>query len=131
MVGSWLETLSNVVIRYRVLVIVAILVVFLVAGAQTSNLTADFTPQDLFTTFEDEQAVLEEFKEVFGNTESVLLILVEADDVLRTEVVQYVHDLSLHFETAGYVERLESITATSYPRSAGKSSARWWARSPR
>ena len=120
MTDRLLEALASFVIRNRVFVLVGILVLFLVALTQTTKITADFTPQDLFTTFEEEQAVLEEFKAVFGNTESVLLILVQTDDVLEQEVVQYIHDVSLHFETAGYVERLESITATSYPRSAGE-----------
>lgn len=118
MTSKALEGFARFVIRHRILAICGVFLVVAMAGYQTKNLSADFTPQDLFTTYEDEQRVAEDFKEVFGNTENVLLLLVQAENVLAPDVVEYVHQLSTHLEQAEFADRVESITLTSFVRAS-------------
>lgn len=107
--------LSKVVI-HRTGWVVGILVAASVAlGSQIPNLTADFTPSDLFGTFEDQEAIAEEFRETFGNTDNIITILVQADNILELENVQYIHDLSVRFQTEEMIGRVESITVTAVP----------------
>ena len=115
-----LDTFSRFVVKSRLLVLIIFGGLFLLLGYQTRSLKADFTPQDLFTTFEDQQATLEEFKSVFGFTENVAAIVIQAPDVRDVEVLQHIHDLSIHFGAQTYTERVESLTVTSFPRSDGE-----------
>lgn len=89
-------------------------VVFLLFAYQFRNLEADFSPQDLHTTFEEQKAILDEFVDVYGNTENIALILIESDDVLQPDVLEYIHGLARHFEAEPYTDRVESITTWSY-----------------
>jgi len=87
-----------------------------VAAIVTRGVSADFSPQALFTTFEDQRAIDEEFAEHFGKTENVALIMIEADDVLQTHVLQVVHAAALAVQDAPYAARITSITTTPIPR---------------
>ena len=39
---------------------------------------ADFTPQDLFSSFDDQEQIIQEFREAFGTTDNVVLMLVRS-----------------------------------------------------
>lgn len=80
------------------------------------GLRADFTPQALFTTFEDQAAIDEAFEAVFGETENAMLLVVQADDVLALPVLQYAHALALEVQTFEGVDRVEAPTLSSIPR---------------
>ena len=98
-------------------------------GAAIPNLRADFTPSDLFAKFEDQEQVAAEFREVFGNTDNVLLVLVSSDDVLDVPVLQFVHEttgaigelaVSLDGESeAALAARVDSLTSLPIPRAPG------------
>ena len=112
----FLEQYSDVVIRHRRLVLALLALAVLFFASQIPKTKAAFSPQDLHTTFEDQKAALDEFAEVFGATESVLLVLVQADDVLRGDVLQYIHTVSLYLAEQDFTERVESLTVRSFTR---------------
>lgn len=102
--------------------LVALALVALVAGASLAlvvsrGVGADFSPQALFTTFEDQQAIDAAFAATFGKTENVALVMVEAPDVLEPGVVAWMHDLALRLEDLEAAERVDAITTVSLPRS--------------
>ena len=87
-----------------------------IAAIVTLGVPSDFSPQALFTTFEEQQVIDERFEAVFGETENVALYVVTAPDVLTPTVLSYVHALSLAHEGAPFVDRIESVTVSSIPR---------------
>ena len=83
------------------------------------GLRSDFTPQALFTTFKDQAVIDEAFEEVFGETDNVMLVVIEAEDVLAQPVLQYAHDLALEIEGYEGVDRVEAPTISAIPRAGG------------
>ena len=115
-----LDWYARWLMRHRGLVLILLIAATAAAVGSATRIRADFSPQDLFTTFEEQQALSDEFKAVFGNTENVLLVLLEAPDVLDIDQLQYVHDLAQRFEPEPFVERVESVTTLNLARSAGE-----------
>src|SRR5690606_14987309 len=48
----------------------------------------------------------------FGNPDHVVLLLVQAEDVLAPDALAYVHRLATSFRDQDYVDRVEGITVT-------------------
>lgn len=111
------DYLPLAVTEYRLWSILAVVAVALVFAAQLPNLGADFSPQSLFATADRDQQLTNEFEDVFGNTESVISVFVQSDDVFTQGNLQYLHDVSLHLRSQPWAERVESLTLTSFPRS--------------
>jgi predicted RND superfamily exporter protein len=114
-----LDLFASLVVRFRVAVLALMAIV--VAGAlgviAERRFEADFSPQALFTTFEDQQAVDAQFVELFGKTENIALFLIQAESVVSTEALAYIHTLSLAVQNAEIADRVESLTLSSLPRS--------------
>jgi predicted RND superfamily exporter protein len=109
------------VIRRRGVVLAALALSCVALGAGALRMESDFTPDDLFRGIEGQGEIAAEFEQAFGNTDNVALLLVEADDVLRPDVLQYVHDTTLHFREAPFADHVVSITTMAF---AGRSSGR-------
>jgi predicted RND superfamily exporter protein len=124
MLNSFLDGLAHFVIRFRMAAILGVTLFVVAMGIQLRNLQADFSPQDLHTTFADQKAVAEEFAEVFGKTENVLLVLLQAEDVLERGLLQYGHDLARGLSALEGIERVESLTTTSFAMPAGEGTLR-------
>ncbi|MBX3273512.1 MAG: MMPL family transporter [Sandaracinaceae bacterium] len=111
-----IDAIAELVTRRRGAVLGAIVVVTLAAGAFIPSLVADPRPQQLTTSsIEDQNAINALFAERFGNPDHVVVLLVEADDVLAPAPLAYVHGLARRFEQAEYVTRVEGITVTPLP----------------
>lgn len=85
----------------------------LIAGR---GVPVDFTPQALFTTFEEQMAIDARFEDQFGSTDNVALVIVRAPDVTATRVADYVHRLGDALAERDYALRVESITRAPIPR---------------
>lgn len=111
-----LTFVAHTVTRRRALVMGVLLCCLGFLGYQIKSIRADFTPSDLFTMFEGQEQIIEDFQEAFGTSENVVLVLVTADDVLEHETLQFLHDLSLDLKDSEYIARAESVTITPIPR---------------
>jgi len=105
--------------RWLPLGFVALLVLVAVAGIVVRGVRADFSPQALFATFEDQAAVDAAFTKTFGKTDNVIGIVMESDDVLSDANLAWLHAASLALEDKGWCEKVESVTRTPIPRRAG------------
>ena len=95
------------------------LLVAVTAGLATQipKIKADPAPERLLSSFEGNSERPElKFDEWFGETKTVVLLLVEAPDVFDQRVMQQVHDLSRHFEAKEWVEDVHSLTVLNIPR---------------
>jgi hypothetical protein len=94
----------------------AVVFVTAVAGAFIPTIEADFSPSQLFATFEDQAQVQTEFEQTYGSSDRVVQVLVTSDDVTERPVLEYIHRASRGLERLDDVDRVASITATPIPR---------------
>lgn len=98
----------------RTLLLLAAVVVLALAGL--ARLRVDFTPHDLYGGSDELARVSRRIAEVFGSRDNVVLILIQAPDVLEPTTLQYVHDVSRHLREQPYSARVDSITLVRMPR---------------
>ncbi len=110
-----IDAIAELVTRRRGLTLGLIGLVTLVTGGFIPSLVADPRPQQLTSSSIDSQAQINaSFSARFGNPDHVVVLLVEADDVLAEEPLAYVHRLARRFAAEDYVERVEGITVTPF-----------------
>lgn len=105
--------------RWLPLGFVALLVLLAVAGIVIRGVRADFSPQALFATFEDQAAIDASFTKTFGKTDNVVAIVMESDDVLSDANLAWLHSASLALDDKSWCEKVESVTRTPIPRRDG------------
>lgn len=115
MASGPMQRFAALMIRARWLVLVALVVLTAAFGAMIPRLQADFTPSDLFATFGDAREVADEFRQTFGNTDNVVLVLVEAENVTTPENLEYIHRLTGKVATIPGVVGAQSITSLPEP----------------
>ncbi len=99
--------------RKVVLLVVGLVVAFF--AAQLPRLETDTAPENLLISFGGYEERVREFRSYFGDTDSVIVLLVTADDVTQIGPLSYVHALSRHFAQASEVRRVASLTVTPLP----------------
>jgi hypothetical protein len=134
MLDRYTSALAKMVSVHRIPVLVVLFFIFGIVSFQIKDLTADFTPKDLFSEVEGQDEILSAFHDAFGNTENVVLILLQSDLILKPttgenseyslDALQYLHSMSLYMDQLESVERVESITWTRIPRRGETNSLR-------
>ena len=115
MASGPIQRFAESVIRARWLVVIALFVVTVALGALIPRLEADFTPSDLFAAFGDSRDVASDFRETFGNTDNVVLVLVEAPDVTTPENLGYLYEITEAVTAIEGVRSAQSITSLPEP----------------
>lgn len=110
------QSIAAWLLGHRRWIVILALVLTAITGSQIPRTTADFTPNDLFASLPEEEAVADEFRATFGNTDSVLLMVVSAPDVFDRDVLQYIQDSSGDLAGAEWAGRVTSITTLPLPR---------------
>lgn len=86
------------------------------------TLVIDPTPQQLTASSVENQAEISAaFNRRFGNPDHVVLLLVQAEDVLAPDALGYVHQVARAFASKPYVSRVEGITVTPMALPASES----------
>ena len=88
------------------------------AAAQIPKLRVDPTPEKLLASGPESEGTGDRFRTTFGSNEGVLMVLVQAPNVLERPVLHYVHTLSRGLARLSGVERVESLSLTPLPRAA-------------
>lgn len=115
MASGPLHRFAEGVIRARWAVMAVLVVITAIFGALIPRLQADFTPSDLFASFGDSREVADEFRETFGNTDNVVLVLVEAEDVTTPENLGYIYQLTEAVGALDGVRSAQSVTSLPEP----------------
>ena len=112
-----LDWLARLVTTRRALVLAVLVLVTAGLGSQIPKIQVDPSVENLISSYEGGgQDVSARFEEDFGDTDRVMVLLVEADDVLQTEPLQHLHDLTEHLDQLEWIERVVSLTHTPMPR---------------
>lgn len=115
MKSGFFQRFAEQMIGARWYVIIGLVVLTAAVGSQIPKLKADFTPSDLFANFGDARETAEQFRATFGNTDNVVLVLVEAPDVTTPEALGFIHELTLEARTIPGVVGAQSITVLPEP----------------
>ncbi len=112
-----LDLLARLVTERRGWVLGALLLGAAALASQIPKIEADPAAENLIASFEGlDHSVGERFRESFGDTSRVMVVLVEADDVLAVPPLQYLHDVAGHLGGQSWVERAETLTTMNLPR---------------
>jgi uncharacterized protein len=114
-----LNRLTQLVIQRRLLVLLPLVAVTVFFGTQIRHLEADPAPERLLASYDADDGQLfslQEFQRTFGSTDRVMVLVLQADDVLAIDKVRYLHQLSRHFRDQPWVDRAESLTLLPLPR---------------
>lgn len=115
MFERFLDRFAYFVTNRRRTVIAALLGVVIFAAVELPHLETDSSPENLIISFGGYEQEAREFREYFGDTDSVVALLIVADDVRTQRALEYIHDLSRLFADQPSVVRVESLTVTPLP----------------
>jgi predicted RND superfamily exporter protein len=115
MLDRFIDRFAEIVTGQRKLVLLVIALIVAFFAAQIPRLETDTAPENLIISFGGYEQRVHEFRSYFGDTDSVIVLLVTADDVTQLAPLQYVHDLSRHFQSTHEVHRVASLTVTPLP----------------
>jgi hypothetical protein len=102
--------------RYLTIALIFAVCAASASGVVVMGLKADFSPQALFTTFEDQIAVDQAFAANFGQTENVIMVVVQAEDVTTVSALQYQLELANALRELPFARRIESLPTSIFPR---------------
>src|SRR5688572_15477310 len=110
MLDRVLDVLAYTVTRRRRPVLIALGLFVVFCGLQLPNLQTETSPENLIISYGGYHERIAQFQDYFGDTDSVVVLLVEAEDVTSLPALQWIHRLSTHFRDEPYVSRVESLT---------------------
>lgn len=110
-----LDQFARFVTHRSIATLVIVMFALTFFALQLPKVRADFTPSDLFARYEEEERLAEEFRATFGNTDNVLLVLVEAPDIYSVEALQLVHTIAVGLRTFPWAGRVDAVTLLPLP----------------
>ncbi len=115
-----LELLAQATTRHRIAVLVGLAMVVLALGSRIPTLDSDPSPNNLRAAYGGQDVIEANLKQDFGDTDRIVLVLLESPDMLEPEPIAYLHRLSRQFQGLEGVRRVDSITVTPLPHSSGR-----------
>lgn len=119
MLDRFLARLGDVITARRGVVIGALAAFTVFCALQIPQLQIDPSPENLIISFGGYEERVRSFREHFGDTDSVVVVLVQADDVTAEAPLAYQHRLARHFQSQEGVTRVDGLTVTPMPGAAG------------
>lgn len=108
--------IAEFVTQRRALVLGAIAALTLLAVAGVPRLHIESSPENMVISFGDYEERVQAFRSRFGDTDNVMMLVVEAEDATSLEALQYQHRLALHLRELPEVLRVDGLTVTPLPR---------------
>lgn len=118
MLDRFLAALSIFVTQRRVLVLSVIAVLTVICAAALPRLRTESSPENFVISFGGYEERVRHFREHFGDTDNVMMLLVEAEDATSLEALQYQHALARRFAQEPEVLRVDGLTVTPMPRAS-------------
>lgn len=116
--GRLLDSWAALVTRRRGVVLGIVGVFVAICAVNLPRLTTDTAPENLLISYGGYHERVQEFRRRFGDTDSVVAVLVVGADVLSLEALTYVHRLTNELGTEESVVRAVSITSVPVPAPA-------------
>src|SRR5690554_6487224 len=114
--------LATFVLQHRLAIIIAIALLTLSSLALAPRVAFNFTPQQLFEGSGDDGVYRETFAERFGREDNLIIVLIEAPDVLAPPVVSFIRDLTYELRRVDDIVDSQSLATVAIPRQESLSS---------
>ena len=115
-----LNWIARVVTTRRALVLTVLLVVTGTLASQIPQIQVDPSVENLISSFEGGEgiSVAERFEADFGDTDRVMLVLVEVEDgsVVEPTALRYYDEVVRELERQPWIDQVVSLTRTALPR---------------
>ncbi len=116
-----IRLLADFVVTRRALSVSIVVLATLGLATQLPKMRSDPAPEKLIGSFAGfDPTVGREFRERFGDSSRVLVLLVEADDVLSPASLDYQNRFVRAFEDDRHLERIDGLTSVPLPRIAAE-----------
>ncbi len=119
MLDRFLAALAQFVTHHRRAVLVTGALLTALCGAALPWLETESSPENLLISFGGYAERVERFREQFGDTDNVMVLLVEAEDATTRDALSYQHQLARRFATEPEVLRVDGLTVSPIPRGPG------------
>lgn len=112
---NWLTTLTT---EKRAPLLFVIFLITAAAATGILSLRTDPSLENLIASYEGGDNFAEEFRAEFGDSSRSMVLLIEAQNgnLMRPDVLAYVHNVSTRLSDFDFVETLVSLTDTPIPR---------------
>lgn len=114
------RALAEIILRYRILILLGFAVIVAVNAPQLQALRFDFTPQQLFAGTQDVLEQREKFAEEFGREDNLVTIIIESPDIFRTDILEWTRDTTIALRDLELVKDAQSIATIEIPRSGNE-----------
>jgi len=118
-VSNLADRISTLLLSRRIVVAGVVVALGVLAGLSALHLKSDFTLEELFTEDGKLRRAADDFRKHFGNTDNLLIVMVEAEDVLTPVPLAYLRELSDDLGERPWAARSASITNLPLPRRQG------------
>jgi hydrophobe/amphiphile efflux-3 (HAE3) family protein len=115
-VQSFVQRAATLIMEWRRLVGGGMALFAIGITAFALRLQTDFTVEDLFASDEAQRTATAEYRASFGNTDDILVLLVECDGCLAPGPLTYLRDLSTHVATRPWSAETASVTRLPTPQ---------------
>jgi predicted RND superfamily exporter protein len=109
-VQSFAQRTASLIMEWRRLVGGGMALLAILITAFALRLETDFTVEDLFASDEAQRTATAEYRAHFGNTDDILVLLLECDGCLTPGPLAYLRDLSNHVATRPWAAETASVT---------------------
>ncbi|MEE2827541.1 MAG: MMPL family transporter [Myxococcota bacterium] len=104
------DRIATTLLRARWVPLFVLLGLTAFAAFHASSIRFDFSPRSIFLTADDELAFLTEHREIFGEEDGVVLVLMESEEIFQTEVLSRIVDISDRMEQLEGIDRVLSLS---------------------
>lgn len=92
------ERLATLILKYRTWILALTMLFSAISAALLTQITFDFSPQQLFKSTSQRELSRDEVAKHFGREDNLSIILVRAQDIYSPEVLTYIHRLTLNVQ---------------------------------
>ena len=104
------ERLAPILIRYRWPLLALVLVLTIAADWMALSVKFDFSPRSIFLTRDEHVEFLAEHRELFGDEDGFVSVLVESDDVFSGPSLDQIVRLTDALETLDHIDQVLSLS---------------------
>jgi predicted RND superfamily exporter protein len=115
-VQSLAQRAASLIMEWRRLVGGGMALLAIGITAFALRLETDFTVEDLFASDQQQRTATAEYRAHFGNTDDILVLLLECERCLSPGALTYLRDLSAHVASRPWSAETASITRLPTPR---------------
>ncbi len=109
-----MNTYMNFTIRFRWLIVILIFALTLFMGLQLKHLTFDGSYRIWFEKESDTLKEYDNFRAVFGNDDSILILFKDDHGILNTKALETIQRITRKLQKAPYVSKVNSLTNYQY-----------------